>query len=151
MARALVLYYTWYGNTERACKAICEGIKEAGVGVDCRNIKEVKPEDLTPYSLIVFGSPTHADYLPEEVEAFMESLKQINLKGKKGAAFDTRYEDAEIGASTALGTYMKKFGMRIVSSGLAVLLPSGLARGPLKEGELMRCKAFGELVARSVV
>ena len=150
MPKGIVIYSSWYGNTEKAARAICDGIKDAGLDVECKNIKDVKPKDVALYDFILFGSPTHADNIPDEMKKFMEGLKKLNLKGKGGAAFDTRYEGREIGGLIVLENYLKKFGMKIIQLGLPVLLPSYAAKGPLKEGELSKCKEFGKSFARKI-
>jgi len=150
MSRAIVVYSTRFGNTEKAAKAICEGLKEGGLDCDCKSIKEVAPSDVERYDIILFGAPTHADNIPEEMGRFMESLKQVKLMGKMGAAFDTRYEDAEIGGLSALEDYIKKFGMGLLSPSLPVLLPAGAYRGPLRKNDLAKCKEFGKLIAQKV-
>jgi multimeric flavodoxin WrbA len=106
----------------------------------------MKPDDLKAFDLIVFGTPTHMEDIPEDVRRFMESLKQVDLRGKEGAAFDTRYEDEPIGGLSMLEKFMKSYGMKLVSSGLPVLLPSGAGEGPLIKNELSKCTGFGKLI-----
>jgi len=60
--------------------------------------------------------------IPEDVRRFMESLKPVDLRDKEGAAFDTRYEDEPIGGLSMLEKYIMSYGMKLVSSGLPVLL-----------------------------
>lgn len=147
MAVGLVLYFTVYGNTEKAARAICEGLSKKGVEAECKSVRAVKPGELRNYDFLVFGSPTHYDGVPEEMERFLRGLRREELRGKKAAAFDTRYEDASKGGLNVLEGYLRRLGMTIVKLGLAALLPSWAAEGPLKEGELEKCKAFGESLA----
>lgn len=151
MARALIVYHSVYGNTEKAAKAVRDGLASAGVEAECRRIQETKPDDLKAFDLIIFGTPTHMKNIPDDVRRFMESLKGVDLKGKDGAAFDTRYEDEPIGGLSQLEKYMKSYGIRIVSSGLPVLLPSGAGEGPLITDELSKCTRFGKSIAEKII
>jgi flavodoxin len=151
MVRAVVVYYSVYGNTEKAAEAVRDGLASAGVEAECKRIQDMKPDDLKPSDAIVFGTPTYMEDIPEDVRRFMESLKQVDLGGKHGAAFDTRYEDEPIGGLTMLEKYMKGYGMRIVSSGLPVLLPSGAGEGPLIKNELSKCTGFGKSIGEKIL
>lgn len=144
--RAMVAYHTVYGNTEKAAKAVRDGLASAGIEAECKRIQDMKPDDLKAFDTIVFGTPTHMEDIPDDVKRFMESLKQVDLRGKEGAAFDTRYEDEPIGGLSQLEKYMKGYGMKLVSSGLPVLLPSGAGEGPLIKNELSKCTGFGKLI-----
>ena len=151
MARAIVLYHTVYGNTEKAAEAVRDGLTSTGIEVECKNIQDTKPDDLKVFDIIVFGTPTHMEDIPEDVGKFMESLKPVDLTGKWGAAFDTRYEDEPIGGLSMLEKYMKSYGMKIASNGLPVLLPSGAGEGPLIKNELSKCNGFGKSIAEKIL
>jgi len=150
MVRAIVVYYSVYGNTEKAAKAVRDGLASAGIEAECKRIQDMKPDDLKTFDMIVFGTPTHMEDIPEDVRRFMESLKQVDLRGKEGAAFDTRYEDEPIGGLSMLEEYMKSYGMKMVSSGLPVLLPSGAGEGPLIKNELSKCTQFGKMIGEKI-
>jgi flavodoxin len=151
MGRALVVYHTVYGNTEKAAKAVRDGLVSAGVEAECKRIQDTKPDDLKTLDAIIFGTPTHMEDIPDHVRTFMESLKRVDLRGKQGAAFDTRYEDEPIGGLSLLEKYMKSYGMKIVSSGLPVLLPSGAGEGPLITNELAKCIRFGKSIGEKII
>jgi len=148
MPKVLVVYYTVYGNTEKAAYAICEGLREGGVDCDCKKVIDVSFSDVERYDVVLFGAPTHVENIPTEMKKFMQSLRRAELKGKMGAAFDTRYEDAEVGALTVLEKYMKEFGMNIISPSLPVLLPAGEAKGPLRKDEIAKCREYGKTIAQ---
>lgn len=151
MARALIVYHTVYGNTEKAAKAVRDGLASAGVEAECKRIQETKPGDLKAFDAIIFGTPTHMEDIPHDVRRFVESLKREDLRGKWGAAFDTRYEDEPVGGLKRLEKYMQTLGMKIVSDGLPVLLPSGAGEGPLITNELSKCTRFGKSIGEKIV
>ncbi len=151
MARALVVYHTLYGNTERAAKAIRDGLMSGGIETECKRIIEIRTDDLKAFDAIIFGTPTHMEDVPDGVKRFMESLRQVNLREKKGAAFDTRYEDEPIGGLSILEKFMKSYGMKIVTEGLPVLLPSGAGEGPLIANEISKCTNYGKSIAEKII
>jgi len=149
--KAIVVYYTRFGNTGKAAEAIRDGIKEGGLeAAECKDVKDVKPEELAQYDIVIFGTPTHYGGVADKMRAFMEALKQVDLKGKNSAAFDTRYEGEKTGGSEELEKYMKEFGMNIIVRGLPVLLRAGDAWGPLRNGELRKCREFGKSIAQKI-
>jgi len=148
VSKAIIVYHTVYGNTRKAAEAICEGIKEAAVEVVCKNLKDIKPEDILPFNVILLGAPTHYGGAPKEMDSFIKGLRRINVKGKQGAAFDTRYEGEETGALNSMEKAMLEMGMKIVSPGLAVIVVGG--EGPIAANELSKCKEFGKTVATKI-
>jgi len=151
LPRALVVYYTVYGNTEKAAKAVRDGLVSVGLEAECKRIQDTQPDDMKVSDAIVFGTPTHMEDIPADVRRFMESLKRIDLRDKDAVAFDTRYEDEAVGGLSVLEEYMKSLGMRIISSGLPVLLPSGSGEGPLIANELSKCALFGKSIGEKIM
>jgi hypothetical protein len=50
-----------------------------------------------------------------------------------------------------LEEYMKTLGMKMVSSGLPVFLPSGAGQGPLITNELSKCTRFGKSIGEKII
>lgn len=148
MGKVVIVYDTVYGNTARAAEAIGDGMKEAGLEVELRHVKDIKPEYVTAFNLIVIGSPTHAGDMSEDMRGFMKGLKGLTLEGKKGTAFDTRYVGEEIGAAVAIESSMRELGIDVVVPGSPFMVKGG--EGPMAEGELPKCKEFGRAIARKL-
>ena len=146
MLKVVIIYDTWYGNTARAAEAIGEGMKEAGLQVELRRVKDVKPEDVTAFDVIVMGSPTHAGGMSEDMRSFVTALKRLTLEGKKGATFDTRYVGEEVGAAVVMEMAMMELGVDVVVPGSPFRVEG--PQGPIVEGELAKCKEFGQAIAR---
>lgn len=90
MSRALVVYHSETGNTEKMALAIAEGIKEAGVDVDVKKVDEAGSDDLIAADAIVLGSPTRFASMSSRMKAFIEEsigLYPDKLRNKVGAAF----------------------------------------------------------------
>jgi flavorubredoxin len=145
MPKVIIIYHTVYGNTAKAAEAIRDGIKETGLEVELRHVNDVKPESVTPFDVIIIGSPTHRGGMSEEMKGLVSGLKKLDLRGKKGGAFDTRYVGEEVGALAAIETSMRELGIDVIVPGSPVGVEG--AEGPIAEGELPKCKEFGQAIA----
>ncbi len=95
--KAIIIYHTRFGNTERIAKSVEMGLKEAsGIGdVACVNARGVIASDsLKEYDIICIGAPTEGFSAPKPIKKFLASLKGVNLTGKHGFAFDTKVDSA---------------------------------------------------------
>lgn len=136
--RAIVIYDSFFGNTEIVAKAIAAEFE------DCKAVKVESGEELGLYDLIIFGSPTRG-FRP--IKSIADFIKENNFTDVKVAAFDTRIalEDTK---NAFLKRMIKLFGYAAVPmtkllkrrGGTVVNEPIGFnvadTKGPLKEGEL---------------
>jgi flavodoxin len=90
--RAMVIYDSNYGNTERVARALARGLEKGGATVDCLKIDQVDAGDLRGYEFIAIGGPTHMIRPSKAMKGFLDGLGAVDLKGLKGFAFDTRNE-----------------------------------------------------------
>jgi len=91
MSRALVLYYTRTGITEKMAQTIAETLSQEGVFTDLADVSQFQVDDLIKYDLIVIGSPTYYGTMAAEIKEFLdESIKlHGDLNGKIGGAFSS--------------------------------------------------------------
>lgn len=155
--KALVIFESVYGNTEKVARAIGAGLAAAGK-VLVVPVAESRPEQLTGLDLLVVGSPTQAFGPIAGTKEFLKTLPAQALKGKKVAAFDTRVSVAEVNSKVltvmvgAFGYAAEKIAKELKARGGAeVVAPAGFfvadKEGPLKDGELERAAAWaGEIV-----
>jgi len=144
--KSLVIYGTYFGNTEKIAQAIAERLNTKAV-----NVKEFKKEMLDNIDLLVVGSPTRAFRPIDSIKEFIGSLP--DLDGIKVAAFDTRI-NVDIINSKLLKFLAKIFGYAaepmlkklVKKGGEKVLEPAGFcvkdSEGPLLDGELQRAKEW---------
>ena len=78
--KALVVYYSESGNTEKLAKAIYDGIN-----IPEKEIMPISEADTEGYDVIFVGFPVHASSVPAKVEKFIKSVPE----GKKIAFFVT--------------------------------------------------------------
>jgi len=141
--KALIVYDSVYGNTEKIARAIAEVITPSGE-VKVLGVGEANPSELASTDLLIVGSPTHAGRPTPAVQALLN--KVAKLQGINVAAFDTRITTKLVGvfgyaAGRIAGNLKKKGGVLIVS-------PEGFfvagREGPLKEGELERAAGWAK-------
>jgi len=143
--KALVVYDSVYGNTEKIARAIAEAITPSGE-VKLLRAGEMSTSELASLDLLIVGSPVHGGRPMPSVQDFLSKMAQQSLKDIKVAAFDTRATSkfAKIFGNAAgriAGQLTKKDGVLIVP-------PEGFfvtgTKGPLKEGELERAAAWAK-------
>ena len=148
--KALIVYDSVYGNTEKIARAVAEAITPAGE-VKVLQTGEANPSELESLDLLIVGSPTHGGRPTPAVQDFLNKVTQQSLKGIKVAAFDTRATSkfAKIFGNAAgriAGHLTKKGGVLIAS-------PEGFfvtgTKGPLREGELERAAAWAKRILES--
>lgn len=91
MSKALVIYYSRTGNTKKMAESIAEGIKNEGVEVAIKEVKDVAVDELLKYEAIVIGSPTYYGTMAAELKKLLDESVKFHgkLDGKVGAAFSS--------------------------------------------------------------
>ncbi len=116
--RAIVVFDTRYGNTERVARALAKGLEKAGIDAQCSNIADVDPRRLSDFDLLAVGGPTHYRTASQPMQDFLSSLEGVSLSGKMGFAFDTRKE------SFWAGSAAKYIERKLSSRGVRMIWPS---------------------------
>jgi flavodoxin len=158
MAKALVVYDSFFGNTERIAQSIGNALgRPEDVGV--LRVVDVRPEQLAGLTPLIVGSPTRAFRPSPAIKKFLKSIPKNGLKGVKAAAFDTRITDEEIDSAVfflrflvnIFGYAAKPISDRLVKKGGELIAPpEGFlvkgTEGPLKEGELERASEWAKQI-----
>jgi flavorubredoxin len=154
--KAIVIYHTRYGNTERIAKSLEMGLKEAS-GIEdvvCTNVRDivvsvVDDDSLKEYDIICIGAPTEGFSAPKPIKEFLGKLKRVNLAGKFGFAFDTKV-DSKLSGSAAkfIEKELKSQGLQIVAPRESAIVFALKEMGTitdarLKEGEDKRFEQVG--------
>lgn len=82
--KAIVIYYSRTGNTERVAKTFARTLK-----CKCLNIKENPKINLDKYNLIFIGSGIYGMKISAEITNFIQKLKEKDTKEKKYVVFGT--------------------------------------------------------------
>jgi flavodoxin I len=147
MKKAIVIYHTLFGNTEKIAKALASGMDEQGIDVNCVKVEDAQIDKLIEYDLVAIGGPTHGFGMSSPIRAFIKKLKQVNLHNKKAFAFDTK-RGYRLAGSAAKGIEkkLKKNGLDIVKPYASAIVKD--LKGPLEDDMDKKFKQIGtELVS----
>ncbi len=156
----LILYDSFYGNTEKIALAINNSLS-SDHSVKVSRVSEFNPGQLNDFELLIVGSPTQGFRPTKAMTEFLNKIPSNALKGIKVSAFDTRISVTDIN-SRFLKIFIRLFGyaakplstMLVKRGGILVIPPIGFlvkdTEGPLKDGELDRATEWGKLVVKSL-
>jgi len=152
--KALIIYDSKTGNTEKTAFMIAEGVREVD-GVECvvKRVEDATLEDLMEAQGIIIGSPTYYGCMSGKLKEFLDKSVEIHgkLEGKIGAAF-TSSGGTATGAETTLLSILKAMlihGMIVQGNpndkhyGMAVIETPGRK----EEG---MCRTFGRRTAELI-
>ena len=148
--KALIVYDSVYGNTEKIARAIAEAITPS-YEVKVLQAGEANPSELASIDLLIVGSPTHAGRPTPAIQDLLNKVPKLSLKGINVAAFDTRISTKLVGvfgyAAGRIAGNLKRKGGTLIAS------PEGFfvtgSKGPLKEGELERAAGWAKGILES--
>ena len=154
--KALVVYDSFFGNTEKIAQAI-GGALRSEADVEILRVGDTKPEHLAGLDVLLVGSPTHGGRPTSAMRAWLTALARDSLKDVKTAGFDTRGHLSEVNSRILKGFVgMIGYAAERIARQLAKLggsqaaPPAGFLvmdrEGPLKEGELERAAAWARQV-----
>lgn len=153
--KALVVYDSFFGNTEKIAQTIGEALGSQGE-VEVRRVGEVQAEHLAGVDVLVVGSPTRAFRPTPAISNFLAGLPANGLQGVRVAAFDTGISAED--APSILRFFIKRFGYAAKpiadkmtrKGGKLAAPPEGFfvkgSEGPLKEGELERAANWAKRI-----
>jgi flavodoxin len=146
--KALIVYDSVYGNTEKIARAIAEAITSSGE-VKVLQAGEANPSELASTDLLIVGSPTHGGRPTPAVQGLLNKVPK--LQGINVAAFDTRIPTKLVGvfgyAAGRIAKNLKKKGGTLIASPEGFFVTGG--QGPLKEGELERAAGWAKGILES--
>jgi flavodoxin len=157
--KILIIYDSLFGNTEMIAHAIATGF-------DSKDVQLLKASATTPAhlkgaDLIIVGSPTHGGRPSQPTQQFFNILGNGVLAGKQAAAFDTGIPMDGRGFMTRFFVRLFGYADRGIAKNLQKKGADVLDKqtffvtekeGPLREGELVRAKAWAnELLVKAGV
>jgi flavodoxin len=155
--KALVIYDSLYGNTEKIARTIGK-VLGSPPDVETLRVGDVKPEHLSGLALLLVGSPTQRFRPTAAITGLLKSIPKNALKGVKVAAFDTRLTESEIEKVRILAFFVRIYGYaakpisaRLKKRGGELIIPpegffvEGM-EGPLVEGELDRAAEWAKQI-----
>jgi flavorubredoxin len=148
VAKALVVYHSVFGNTEKIAKALATGLESGGVDVDVVEVDAVRFDELGGVDLLCVGGPVHAWNASKPVKDFLARLKSVEgLAGKKAFAFDTKMKSRLAGsAGGKIENKLKDLGLTIAKHSASAIVEG--REGPLEEGAEETFKQIGAELAK---
>ncbi|RZN44052.1 MAG: FprA family A-type flavoprotein [Methanophagales archaeon ANME-1-THS] len=120
--RALIVYDTMWGSTERLAYSLLEGFEKAGVPVTIRNLKTMHISDIMTDVLhskaVLIGSPTLNNGVLPTVGGFLTYLAGLRPRNRIGFAFGSYGWGGQ--AVKEIETVMKNLGWRLPYEGINV-------------------------------
>ena len=152
--KTLIVFDSFFGNTETIAQSIAEGVKQQSE-VELLRVTHASYEKVKEVDLIIIGSPTRAFKASPDIDKFFKKLPKNSLVNIATAAFDTRISPEDVDnrfvskmvdtfgyAASAIAKKLKKKG------GSLIVPPEGFivnnTEGPNKDGEVDRAKSWGE-------
>ena len=88
MPKALIVYATRTGETQKIADLIAEGIRFTGAEAKVVKAGDIKKQaDLEGYGAYVFGSPTYHGEMMKDMKTLLFLADNLNLEGKVGGSF----------------------------------------------------------------
>jgi len=154
--KALVIYDSFFGNTEKVAQAIGAALG-APDDVTVVKVADANLQQLQGVQLLIVGSPTRAFRPSPDTMRFLASIPANGLQGIKVAAFDTRMivDDKTPGFLRLMAKWFgyadKTIAKKLLQKGGQPTLPSAgffvlNSEGPLKEGELERAAEWAKKI-----
>jgi flavodoxin len=147
--KAMVVYDSAYGNTEKVAQAIGQALG-ASAEVEVLRAGDVRPDRLAGLSLLVVGSPTQKFRPLGTITGFLKGIPRDGLRGVRVAAFDTRFPQSKVDEIRILAFFVSIFGyaakpvagLLLKKGGTLAAPPEAFyvsdTEGPLLAGELER-------------
>jgi flavodoxin len=150
--KALVLYDSKFGNTERIAEAVALALQES-VPTRLASIADVGDcaEALAGVDLLLVGGPTHRHGISVPLRETLERLEGPAFGGMRVAVFDTRPHGTRLltgSAAVRLARLLRRRGAWLVVPPASFVVES--AEGPLERGELEHARDWALEVLQAV-
>ena len=152
--QSLVLYDSYFGNTQQIAQAVYEILNARGQA-QIMHVNDAVAGQAAEADLLIIGSPTRAFSATAPVKGFIKKLPRHSLRNTRVAAFDTRMQVEQID-SKFLHTMVNWFGYAADpltkqltgKGGVLAVPPIGFfvkdEKGPLFPGEVERARDWAK-------
>ena len=176
LKRAVVIYWSKTGNTEKVAFAIKEGLEGAGVEVSIMTPDEAVDIDFFDYDLMCIGSPSYMWHPPKPMDDFLvDKFRQYRKQGRvklgapkipgKNALVFCTYSGPHTGINEAtpagkyIGQFFEHLGFTVIDEWYILSefhgWKEGSTKGPMgdirrkpSEEDLRKIKEDAENIAR---
>ncbi|MDD4938949.1 MAG: flavodoxin domain-containing protein [Candidatus Omnitrophica bacterium] len=143
--KAVVMYETMWGATEKMAGKIAQGIMDSGINVKIFNIAVTDRTQMVKEMLdakgLIFGSSTHDNGMLPNIAGFLQFVKGLTPKNRIGCAFGSHGWAG--GAVKEIEGVLREAGINLTREGL-------LVKYAPDEDELKRCYEYGRDFAQKI-
>ena len=136
----LIVYDSFYGNTEIIARAIGES-----TGARVLRVGDVARDDLKSCNLLIVGSPTQGGRPTKPLQEFLDEIPKASLDGIGVAAFDTRFSTKWVKmfgyAAERIAASLQEKGGNLLTAPACFFVKK--EKGPLDDGETERAAGWG--------
>lgn len=142
----LIMYDSTFGNTEHLARVMADRLAEYGI-VTLFRVPEDGEFDEHDADVLIVGGPTQRHGTSPTMHAFLEGLPHHIFRGRKVAAFDTRYDIS----AWKSGSAAHSIASRLKRAGASLLVPPesffvAEREGPVAAGERERAEQWAEQI-----
>jgi len=138
----LIVYETMWKSTEKIAKAVLDAISGEGITVKMYDINSSDRTeiitDLLDTKCLLVGSSTHDNNMLPNIAGFLDLIKGLKLKGRKGAAF---------GSYGWSGEAVNNIEKILIESGIEIVQPPLSVKYVPSESDLNACFDYGKKIA----
>ena len=143
MPKAIIVYSTRSGETQKIGELIAEGLRFSAIEVALKDVKDIKKEsDLAGYDAYVFGSATYHGEMMQGMKTLLFLAEKAGLESKTGGSFGAFGWSGEA-PERIFDTMKNIFKMNVVSGPL--MLKSSTLQGGMKMAQ-----DYGREVAKKI-
>lgn len=142
--KALVVYDSQYGNTEKLANTIARKLQTHAVKAD-----DVTDTMIDEADTLIVGSPTQAWNPTSSVKSFLNRLQTHDLSGVHAAAFDTGIHTWYAGsAAKSINNTLAKLHCDIVAKPKEFVVTG--TEGPLSDGQLQEAEKWAKAMQNAI-
>ena len=151
MKRAVVVYWSRTGNTEKVAKTVDGALREKGFSVDCLYVADADPANVRNYDCVMVGSPTEGLRAKKPIMEFLDDIPKDEFSGKPAAAFDTQMQNRLSGnAAKGIQKKLENLDFKIITEPLVTYVEGKIAEIHLKDGEIEKTGNWAQELAKAL-
>ncbi len=143
--KAVIVYDTMWGSTDKIARAISEGLTKRGIDVKLFKLRDSDKTEIVTQILdakaVIIGSPTLNNSVFPSVSAFLTYVTGLKPKGKIWSFF---------GSYGWGGGAVKKMAEKIRNAGFEIYEQTMEIKYVPTSEELEKCRKFGEEIAEKI-
>ena len=149
--KALIVYDSQFGNTERIARCITSTLSEFGQARAVR-VGQVYISELQGVDMLILGCPTQGMRQTPSMQSFIAHIPRELLSCLSIACFDTRFRGGlwKISAAPGMAKQLRTMGVGLLVPPESFFVKSMKKEGPLLPGELERAASWAHMLSERV-